>query len=482
MARSSEIRNGSGRPLCLPLIDARATVLGLGGGAARGPEHLEHRPGDRIADRYELVAPIGSGAASEVWAAKHVLLNARYAIKLVRSSVLGTSAVRGVTERFLFEAQLSARLAAETDEIVRVHDAGMAAQGPYVVMDLVEGPSLDEVLERHGHLDPSRALDILNPIARALDLIHRRGVVHRDVKPGNILLHVRPDGFEAIRLADFGIAKAIGASLPLASPAATEPGFVLGTPDYMSPEQITGKPVTADADRWSLAVVAYELLTGMTPWEPQPSFVHTLRAITLGASVPVSQRAAALPTTLDDFFAQAFDPVPARRFRSATGMMDALRAALAPSVRSWSNAPPATPTTVQRASLEPVISPSGQAASLGRPAHRRRGAIGVAIGLAFLTGVSGASLLSQNQWWGGRGRSGVGAQALQNTNEPSAAGPSDLVTTGTAAPPGDSPASATDSSHEMVTGSAPSAQSHGDRSVTPRRTQPPGPWRPAPAR
>jgi eukaryotic-like serine/threonine-protein kinase len=205
-------------------------------------------------DRYLLVERIATGGMGEVWRGSDQLLGRPVAIKMLAAVHAGDEQFRA---RFRAEARYASSLS--HSGITRVFDYGEQSPlgGPYLVMELVDGQPLSEILERYGRLDPYVVLDIVAQAARALDAAHRAGIVHRDIKPGNLL--ITADG--TAKITDFGIAKA---SAPDVSLTAT--GIVMGTALYVSPEQATGAPLAGASDVYSLGVVAYECLAGDPPF------------------------------------------------------------------------------------------------------------------------------------------------------------------------------------------------------------------------
>ncbi|HEX6520990.1 MAG TPA: serine/threonine-protein kinase [Streptosporangiaceae bacterium] len=209
-----------------------------------------------LAGRYRLTDRIAAGGMGEVWRGFDQLLNRRVAVKLLPT-------VRAGDESSLARFRAEARYAASLSHpgIARVYDYGESAEygGAYLVMELVDGDPLSAILARTGRLSADATLDLVGQAARALDAAHQAGIVHRDIKPGNIL--VAPGG--TAKITDFGIATAVRAAQ---ASHLTQTGMVMGTAMYVSPEQATGAPVTASSDIYSLGVVAFECLAGRPPF------------------------------------------------------------------------------------------------------------------------------------------------------------------------------------------------------------------------
>jgi serine/threonine protein kinase len=205
-------------------------------------------------DRYTLIERIATGGMGEVWRGADKILGRPVAIKMLAAVHAGDEQFRA---RFRAEARYASSLA--HPGITRVFDYGEHSPlgGPYLVMELVDGQPLSEIIERYGRLEPYVVMDIVAQSARALDAAHRAGIVHRDIKPGNLL--IMADG--TTKITDFGIAKA---NVPDVSLTAT--GIVMGTALYVSPEQATGQPLSGSSDVYSLGVVAYECLAGDPPF------------------------------------------------------------------------------------------------------------------------------------------------------------------------------------------------------------------------
>jgi eukaryotic-like serine/threonine-protein kinase len=205
--------------------------------------------------RYELIERIAAGGMGEVWRGNDQMLGRPVAIKLLSAAHAGDEQFRA---RFRAEARYAAALS--HPGIARVYDYGESSPlgGPYLVMELVNGEPLSAVLDREGRLPPEATLDIVSQAARALDVAHQAGIVHRDIKPGNLL--ITADGIT--KITDFGIAKARSSQ----ATQLTATGIVMGTALYVSPEQATGSTVTDSSDIYSLGVVAYECLAGEPPF------------------------------------------------------------------------------------------------------------------------------------------------------------------------------------------------------------------------
>jgi serine/threonine-protein kinase len=243
---------------------------------ARTLEHTPLAPGFVLGGRLRLVRPIAAGGMGEVWVAINEATGAEIAAKIwrpgdARSRAMAASSGIGTRERFTHEAQLGAKLAHRS--IVKIFDLLKEPDGTLVLMmELLRGETIEHRIASQGPMSAREAVAAVVPILSALQHAHEMGVVHRDVKPANIFLHVDPDGTTTPKLVDFGIAKV---------PAAgnhTVDGHVLGTPRYMSPEHIRGKlDLDGRSDLFSVATVLYEMLTG------RPPFSGTTPAATLAA-------------------------------------------------------------------------------------------------------------------------------------------------------------------------------------------------------
>jgi serine/threonine-protein kinase len=211
--------------------------------------------GARLGGRYRLDERIGAGGMGEVWRGTDEVLGRTVAVKVVLPLLASDPEF---VRRFLAEARAMASV--NHPGVVSIHDYGQDPAGAYLVMEYVESEPLSRALGRVGRLNPGAAMHVVAQAALALQAVHDRGIVHRDVKPANLL--VRPDG--AVALTDFGVAFGGGTAL-------TSSGALLGTPSYLAPEQVLGEPATARSDIYALGVVAYECLVGRVPFDgPDP--------------------------------------------------------------------------------------------------------------------------------------------------------------------------------------------------------------------
>ncbi len=272
---------------------------------------------DRIlAGRYRLIEPLGEGGMGTVWKAEHIELDTLVAVKLIDEDLAESPSV---LKRFKREAKAAAALSSA--HVVRTFDYGVENGVPFIVMELLEGDSLDERLARVGRLSIAETAKILSHVARALDLAHARGIVHRDIKPGNIFLTRNEDGGDLAKVLDFGVAKSL--ALDASSCAQTRTGTLVGSPSYMSPEQMhASKDLAHTTDIWSLGVVAYECVVGDRAFAGE-----TLPQLTVAIClnpVPIPSEHGEVPPGFDEWFAQACDRDPGARFQSAKEFAEAL--------------------------------------------------------------------------------------------------------------------------------------------------------------
>jgi tRNA A-37 threonylcarbamoyl transferase component Bud32 len=288
-----------------------------------------------LGTRYQVTARLGAGAFGEVYRARDSLLGRDIAVKTIRlESFVEPSQLEEVKKRFLREAQVAARLT--HPNIVTTHDIVAEAGRSFIVMELVSGETLQSRLATRGRLPVDETVRLMDQAARALDHAHENGVVHRDVKPANIMV----EAAGTVKVMDFGIAKLeAGTNL-------TSTGLILGTPNYMSPEQARGERVDGRSDLFSLGCVLYECITGRKPFAGE-SVTAILVKILTEDPPPVDFDAIGLPREIGEVLRQATAKDPARRFATGAAMVDALHAAVGPThvtLRAEAGVPAGPPT------------------------------------------------------------------------------------------------------------------------------------------
>jgi serine/threonine protein kinase/Tol biopolymer transport system component len=272
--------------------------------------------GSRIAG-YLLEEQIGQGGMAVVFRALDVRLQRQVALKILAPALTADEEFR---QRFIRESQAAA--AVDDPHIIPVFEAGEASGVLFIAMRLVRGGDVGTLLRRDGPMQPSRAAAIVAPVADALDAAHEAGLVHRDVKPANMLLDVRSGRPEHVYLSDFGLSKAA-----LAGSMLTGTGLFLGTLDYSAPEQIEGRPVDGRADQYALASAAFELLTGTPPFQ-RDDLMAVMYARLSEPPPALSSRRHGLPEAVDRVLARALARAPADRYGSCREFSNAFRAAL----------------------------------------------------------------------------------------------------------------------------------------------------------
>ncbi|PZG08282.1 serine/threonine-protein kinase, partial [Nonomuraea aridisoli] len=277
--------------------------------------------GTTLAGRYRLDTRIGAGGMGEVWRGEDIVLARTVAVKVL---LPGRMQDPGFVARFQGEARAMATI--NHSGVVDVYDYGVSGDTVYLVMKFVDGEPLDRLLGRLGRIPPQAAMELIAQAASALQAVHDQGIVHRDVKPGNLL--VQRDG--TLVLTDFGIARSDLAN------RLTDAGMVLGTAAYCAPEQAEGAPVTPAVDIYALGVVAYECLMGQRPFDGDSPVTIALKHIR-EAPPPLPQEIPQAVRTLVDI---ALSKDPARRYPSARAMSEAARAIASGQVPAAPEPPP----------------------------------------------------------------------------------------------------------------------------------------------
>ena len=285
--------------------------------------------GSRIAG-YRLEELVGAGGMAVVFRAIDERLGRQVALKILAPALASDQAFR---QRFIRESRSAA--AVDDPHIIPVHEAGESGGVLFIAMRYVPGRDVRSLLYREGPLPPGRVAAIISPVASALDAAHAAGLTHRDVKPANMLLDVRPGRPDHVYLSDFGLSKGVLSSVGL-----TGLGQFLGTPNYTAPEQIEGKPVDGRTDQYALAGAAFEMLAGQAPFQRD----EATAVIWAHMSTPppsLTSRRPELPAGVNDVLARALAKAPADRYARCADFAEALREALG--LPPYYSVPAATP-------------------------------------------------------------------------------------------------------------------------------------------
>ncbi|GGN18858.1 protein kinase [Streptomyces fuscichromogenes] len=364
-----------------------------------------------IAGRYRLLTPLGEGGMGTVWRARDEVLGRDVAVKEVRAPAgLPGSDIERMYARLEREAWAAARVA--NRNVVTVYDVAMEGGRPWIVMELIQGVSLADVLEAEGPMSPQRAAGVGAEVLSALRAAHAAGVLHRDVKPGNVLLS--NDG--RVVLTDFGIATVEGSS------ALTMTGEVIGSPEFLAPERALGRAFGPESDLWSLGVLLYAAVEGSSPFR-QDTPLSTLRAV-VDEELPPPYRAGPLAPVIEGLLRKD----PAQRLSAEQAERD-LRLVAAGGTPSTAATVPVpgpyeTPTLVARQPLpSSPTPPSPTPADTRPPAADRNGRAGTVllIGLVLVVLALGGltyALLNHNNNDDGGGNDAGASQSASNLSSP----------------------------------------------------------------
>jgi len=328
-----------------PSVDHSAPTRVMG-----GPGSTDLEPGTLIAGKYALLHLVGAGGMGKVYAARHVELGLSVAIKIVTFE--GGDAESSV-RRFLREARAAAAL--KSIHTVAVHDAGELPSGePYLVMDLLEGMDLWEYLQERKVLPVAEAVEYVRQAATVLELAHQKGIVHRDIKPTNLFRVQLPDGTGRVKVLDFGLAKRVDPRDASIGEALTLQGDLLGSPAFMSPEQIEGADtVDARTDVWSLTATLYSLLTRSRPFTGK-SLAELFTNVMEAEPRDVRELRPDVPAHVALAIARGLEKDRDRRFSTVRELVDALLGRPASDPRLGSGRAVATPAPAPAASAPPA--------------------------------------------------------------------------------------------------------------------------------
>jgi serine/threonine-protein kinase len=353
--------------------------------------------GTVLGDTYRISRLIGIGGMGAIYEATHVSAGKRVAIKMMSREL---AAHPEALARFHREVKVTTALA--HPHIVDVFDFGSAQTGePYLVMEYLEGEDLEQSLERDGRVPLRAAAEIINQVASALAVAHQEGVVHRDLKPGNVFLTNRADGGIFVKVVDFGISKVLKAATTKLSMARA----VVGTPEYMAPEQAAGRGdhVNHWSDQWALAVLGWHMLTGRLPfWKPEVSAM--LNQVIAEEPTPlVPELARLIPRDVDKVLRRALSKKREDRYPTITAFARAFEAA-------------ATGVAARASGAKPTV-PGGRG--------RTRAGLWLMLGVVVL-GLAGAGWffrdeITSSKWWPG----GPSAGGARSGDDQSGARPED---------------------------------------------------------
>lgn len=277
--------------------------------------------GKTIAGRYEILQKLGEGGMGVVYKAMQTSVERIVALKILHPHMTGNEEA---LKRFQREAKTTSKL--RQANAIHIYDFGVEGSLSFLVMEYIEGESLDDVIRKSGALELPRVANIVRQVCYALAEAHDLGIVHRDLKPSNIYLSRKRDGSEEVKVLDFGIAKVLGEQQGMTR--LTQTGMIIGTPQYMSPEQVEGLPLDHRSDVYSLGIIMYELLTGETPFQADTPFQLLMKHVKEKPVPPRKFRPnLAIPEAVEKIVLKALEKDPAKRFQSISELQQSLEAA-----------------------------------------------------------------------------------------------------------------------------------------------------------
>ncbi|MEP7120990.1 MAG: protein kinase [Byssovorax sp.] len=374
------------------------------------PEGRAPRPGEVVAGKYVVERVIGSGGMGVVVAAKHLQLGERVALKFLLASGSTSPSDHPFAARFLREAQLAVRI--KSEHVARVLDVGSLENGaPYMVMELLEGVDLDQLLRKEGTPPLDVALDYVLQACEAIAEAHTLGIVHRDLKPANLFLTRRNDGSPLIKVLDFGISKLLGEFRGPTDRSLTRADDVLGSPQYMAPEQVRDpRNVDARCDLFSLGSILYKLLTGKPAFDGgNPATVLAL--VLSEPPIPLREHRPEIPPALEALVLGCLEKDPAARVPS----VEVLARGLVPFAkqaprRAWGEpSPMAAPAA---AIATPAVTLSGSVLDHNDGARRQlRAVVAVAAAVTLVALGAAISVLTWDRGHATRGSAVLGASS-----------------------------------------------------------------------
>ena len=345
--------------------------------------------GTVIAERYHVQKKLGEGGMGQVYLAEHVKMGRQSAVKVMHPAMVHDANAIG---RFNREASNASRI--DHPNVAAIYDFGETPDGlVYLAMQYVDGRTLTEIVDGEGALPPHRAAEITRQAAEGLHAAHGMGIVHRDLKPDNIMVTRDREGLDCVKVVDFGIAKESGSK----SQKVTRTGIVVGTPEYMSPEQLSGEEVDGRSDQYSLALVAFNMLTGVLPFPGESTQTAMIMRLTEAPrSLAQMKPEVAWPAEVQAVMSKALEREPGRRYETTRDFGRALHAALAsmPSAAPFAGSTGATAAVeIPRAATLRTAAPArGAATGASRP-KRRELLIGTAVAVVLALGVVGAMVV-----------------------------------------------------------------------------------------
>lgn len=284
--------------------------------------------GQLFDDKYRITDKIGGGGMGLVYEAQHEWMERKVALKVLRPNFIDADEYEIFLERFKREAQTASRI--NHPNAVTIYDFGIYRQMPYLAMQYIQGLTFTELIKRDGPMEETRAITLILQVLDATIAAHTLQIIHRDIKPDNVMMSKSTDGIEIAHVLDFGIAKVLDNSEANAN--MTLPGKTVGTPRYMSPEQVLAKPIDARTDIYALGLVLYEMLSGDIPFKADSSMQLMFHHVNT-PPLPIREvySIATISKQLERLIMKALEKDPGKRFQSCKEMKEALEALVKPS-------------------------------------------------------------------------------------------------------------------------------------------------------